>query len=174
MPSRSSLSSLSRSSLSHLRTFAFAFFALFRVLRDPTLFAFFALFRALRDPIPFAILLLLAACGAAPAPLREEQLVDGVVVGLEASASPPLNASQELIVTLADEDGRPIDGADVYLDLTMLAMPMGTNRPEAEPLGEGRYRARTAYTMTGDWEITVVADVAGAERRAVFRRTVSE
>jgi nitrogen fixation protein FixH len=95
-------------------------------------------------------------------------------VGLEASASPLLNASQELIVTLADEGGRPIDGADVYLDLTMPAMPMGTNRPVAEPLGEGRYRARTAYTMSGEWEITVVAEIAGAEHRALFTRSVSE
>lgn len=101
-------------------------------------------------------------------------MVDGVVVGLETSASPPLNTSQELIVTLFDEQGQPIDGAGVYLDLTMPAMPMGTNRPVAEPLGEGRYRARTAYTMAGDWEIIVVAEIAGAEHRAVFTRTVSE
>jgi hypothetical protein len=131
--------------------------------RYPKLFAIFAL-----------PLLLLVACGAAPAPLREEQLVEGVIVGLEASASPPLNASQELIVTLADEGGRPIDDADVYLDLSMPAMPMGTNRPEAEPQGQGRYRARTAYTMAGEWEIAVVVEVGGIERRAVFTRSVSE
>jgi hypothetical protein len=153
---------LSRSSPSRLPAFGFIFFAPLRAFRAPKPFAL------------FAIPLLLAACGAAPAPLREEQVVDGVVVGLQASASPPLNASQELIVTLADGEGRPIDDADVYLDLTMPAMPMGTNRPEAEPQGQGRYRARTAYTMAGEWEITVVVEMGGAERRARFTRTVSE
>jgi hypothetical protein len=129
-----------------------------------------------RFSLPFAIIaiqILLAAC-AAPAPLREEQLADGIVIGLESSASPPLNTSQELIVTLADEAGRPIDGADVYLDLTMPAMPMGANRPEAAPEGQGRYRARTAYTMAGEWEIAVIVEVDGVERRAVFTRLVDE
>lgn len=121
-----------------------------------------------------AIQILLVACGAAPGPLREEQLVDGVVIGLEASASPPLNTSQELIVTLADEAGRPIDGADVYLDLTMPAMPMGANRPEAAPEGQGSYRARAAYTMAGEWEIAVIVEADGVERRAVFTRRVDE
>lgn len=129
-----------------------------------------------RFSLPLAIIaiqILLVAC-AAPAPLRDEQQADGIVVGLETSASPPLNTSQELIVTLADEAGRPIDGADVYLDLTMPAMPMGANRPEAAPEGQGRYRARTAYTMAGEWEIAVIFEVEGVERRAVFTRLVDE
>jgi hypothetical protein len=147
--------SLSRPRLSRIRTFVSRFSLLFATIALQTL-------------------ILLAACGVAPAPLREEQLVDGIVIGLEASPSPPLNTSQELLVTLADEAGRPIDGADVYLDLTMPAMPMGTNRPEAAPEGEGRYRARAAYTMAGDWEIAVFVELDGVERRAVFTRVVDE
>ncbi len=148
--------SLSRPLLSRFRTLVSRFSLLFATIAIQTL------------------LTLLAACGAAPAPLREEQLVDGIMIGLEASVSPPLNTSQELLVTLADEAGRPIDGADVYLDLTMPAMPMGTNRPEAAPEGEGRYRARAAYTMAGDWEIAVIVELDDVERRAVFTRVVDE
>ncbi len=114
---------------------------------------------------------MITACSAL-APLRQEQAVDGITVGLEAADRPRLNTAQEFIVTLADAQGRPIDGASVYIDLTMPLMPMGTNRPVAASLGGGRYQAQAAYTMSGAWEITVVAEVGGAEHRAVFPREV--
>ena len=120
------------------------------------------------------LLALLAACGQAAAPARLAQTVDGLTITLEATASPKLNAAEQLTVTLADAQGQPVDGADVYVDLTMPAMPMGTNRPIAEPEGQGRYRANSAYTMSGDWDVTVVATVAGKEHRAVFKITAIE
>lgn len=122
-----------------------------------------------------AALIALAACAAAPAPTRQEQTVEGLTIGLEAPETPRLNAAQELVVTLSDAQGSPVDGATVYLDLTMPAMPMGTNAPIAQPLGQGRYSApNVVMNMTGDWEIAVVAEVDGVERRAVFTRVVVE
>jgi nitrogen fixation protein FixH len=118
-----------------------------------------------------AILCLLVACSA-PAPVRQEQVVDGITIGLEAADSPKLNTAQDFLITLADAQGQPIDGASVYIDMLMPTMPMGTNRPVAADEGKGRYRAQAAYTMSGTWEITVVAEVAGAEHRAVFPRDV--
>jgi hypothetical protein len=115
------------------------------------------------------VALALAACGAAPAKARLAQTVDGLTITLEQTATPKLNATEQLVVTLTDAEGRPVDGADVYVDLTMLTMPMGTNRPIAEAQGEGRYLASTAYTMTGEWEVTVFATVDGVERKAVFK-----
>lgn len=117
----------------------------------------------------------LCACGGDPAPLRQEQTVDGVTIGLEAAATPRLNAAQELVVTLADAQGAPIDGASVYIGLEMPAMPMGTNAPIADGLGQGRYRAaNVVMNMTGEWELTVVAKIGDTERRAVFTRSVVE
>lgn len=123
-----------------------------------------------RWPALLAALLLvaLAGCGAAPAVTRQEQTVEGLTIALETAERPPINTNQTFTVTLSDAQGRPVDGAEVYLDLTMPAMPMGTNRPIADPQGQGRYSAGAAYTMTGVWEIAVVAEVAGAEHRAVF------
>ena len=120
--------------------------------------------------------ILLVACGgpASAVVQVDTQTVDGITIGLAAVEAPALNSSQELIITLADAQGQPITGASVYLDLTMLTMPMGSTRPEAVPLGQGRYSTRTAYTMTGTWEITVVAEVNGTEHRALFTRTVPE
>ena len=104
----------------------------------------------------------------------QEQAVEGMSIALTTAAAPEMNATQELIVTLTDALGAPVDGADVYLDLTMPAMPMGTNRPIASPGANGAYRVQTAFTMTGDWSVTVVADVGGQERRATFTVAVSE
>ncbi|HMQ30219.1 MAG TPA: FixH family protein [Chloroflexaceae bacterium] len=134
-----------------------------------------------RRPAPallaLALLALVALAACAPAdrpPARYEQTVDGLTIGIEATESPRLNASERLLVTLTDAGGRPVDGADVYVDLDMPAMPMGTNRPIAEPQGQGRYLASTAYTMLGEWELTVVAEVDDREHRAVFEITAVE
>ena len=119
----------------------------------------------------------LTACGPASgavAQSTQEQAVEGMSIALTTAAAPEMNATQELIVTLTDALGAPVDGADVYLDLTMPAMPMGTNRPIASPGANGTYRVQTAFTMTGDWKVTVVADVGGQERRATFTVAVSE
>lgn len=51
---------------------------------------------------------------------------------------------------------------------------MGTNSPIATPGVNGTYRAQTAFTMTGDWAVTVVTEAGGQERRATFTITVSE
>ena len=55
----------------------------------------------------------------------------------------------------------------------MPAMPMGQNRPLAEPLGGGRYRLRTTYTMEGDWILTVRATVGGKGYSATFDQPVT-
>jgi nitrogen fixation protein FixH len=124
----------------------------------------------------FAILLLLVACSAQPtrAPTtRQEQTVDGITIGLEMAEKPKLNAAQEFIVSLSDAQGKPIDNASVYLDLTMPTMPMGSNRPVAASEGKGRYRAQAAYTMTGGWEVTVFVELDGATHSALFKQQVS-
>ncbi|MEI8165657.1 MAG: FixH family protein [Chloroflexales bacterium] len=131
-----------------------------------------------RHTILAVVLLVLAAltaCGTpTPAPARFTQTVDGLTISLEATASPKLNTNEYFTVTLTDAQGKPVDGADVYLDLTMLTMPMGTNRPVAEAQGQGRYLAASAYTMLGEWQITVFAKVAGVAHQAIFKLTVAE
>lgn len=122
-------------------------------------------------------LIILAACGAtsgAAAQNRQEQTVDGVTVALQTAAAPRMNDAQELVVTLTDAQGMPLEGADVYLDLDMPAMSMGTNRPILSPGVDGTYRGQTAFTMSGEWTVTVVVDTNGQERRATFTVAVQE
>jgi len=116
------------------------------------------------------LLLLLTACMPArsPEPFQAEQQLNGLTIGLETNARPSMNGTEQFTVTLRDDQGRPVTADEVYLDFTMPAMPMGTNRPIAEPEAAGRYRATTVYTMEGEWAITVVARVNGVEQRATF------
>ncbi|WP_165360665.1 FixH family protein [Candidatus Chloroploca sp. Khr17] len=114
-----------------------------------------------------------AACGAPPpAPeeelTRQQQTIGDLTIAFEGVAVPRINTSQQFVITLTDETGQPRDGADIYLDMKMPAMPMGINRPIAEPEGDGRYVAYSAYTMEGDWEMIVVVRLGDDEYRAVF------
>lgn len=125
----------------------------------------------------FAIALALAACSSttsSPTPQPQQQVSDGITIELTVAEQPQLNQAQEFIIRLLDSAGQPIEGAQVYLDLDMPAMPMGTNQPIASGIGEGRYSTQSAFTMTGEWIITVVVKVNDTEHRATFTREVNQ
>lgn len=112
----------------------------------------------------------LAACdgGARPGYTTRQQTVEGLTITLEQPQEVEILKDYEIFVTLTDAAGHPVDGASVFLDLTMPAMPMGANQPLAEPLGQGRYRVKGVFTMEGDWQVSVHANVAGKEYVARF------
>jgi nitrogen fixation protein FixH len=113
--------------------------------------------------------LLASACGVGGADyVTQQRAVDGLTIALEQPRQPRILEQYDLIVTLTDAVGQPVDGATVYLDLTMPAMPMGVNQPVADPLGGGRYGAKALFTMEGDWNVAVHASVAGREYVAIF------
>lgn len=135
--------------------------------------------------------LLLAACGnsasdhgvhtAVPADAAipagssvQTQTIDGLTIALEAPSEPKLLDAASFLITLTDSAGKPVEGADVYLDLLMTTMPMGTNKPVASPEGPGKYRAQGVFDMAGEWDITVHATVAGKDHAAKFTSTVAE
>src|SRR5689334_11651566 len=104
-----------------------------------------------------ALLLALAGCGGTPGYTTQQQTVDGLSIALERPQQAELLKDYELFVTLKDASGKPVDGATVFLDMTMPAMPMGANQPIADGLGGGRYRIKSAFTMEGDWKVDVHA-----------------
>ena len=104
---------------------------------------------------------------------RQSVTIDGYTFFLEdATTEPRLNIPFGLRVQIVDTDGQPVEGAAVFFDLDMQAMPMAVNRPVAEPQGDGFYQAEAIYNMSGEWDITVVATIEGEEYRAVFNRMV--
>ena len=121
-----------------------------------------------------SIALLLAGCGGGQSGMfTQEETVDGVTMTLERPPQAELLKDYELFVTLKDANGQPIDGATVFFDLTMPAMPMGSNQPIADGLGNGRYRIKSAFTMEGDWKVDVHASIAGKEYVATFDQPVA-
>jgi hypothetical protein len=120
----------------------------------------------------FCIVTLLLT-GCTQSTTRQKQTVDGITIFLENPETISLSREVEVIVTLVAADDRVINDATVTLDLDMPEMPMGQNRPLADPLGGGRYRIRTTYTMVGTWKTTVIAKIGEKEYRAIFDQQVS-
>ncbi|HNP71207.1 MAG TPA: FixH family protein [Kouleothrix sp.] len=123
-----------------------------------------------------AVALLLCACGGAgarPGYTATQQASDGVTITLERPSSVTLLQDYEFFVTLSDAGGQPIDGATVFLEQDMPAMPMGTNQPLGEPLGKGQYRIKGVFTMDGQWIVKIHASIAGKEHVATFEQSVA-
>ena len=115
----------------------------------------------------------LISCGGASGTQKQSQTIDGLTIGLEAPAAPKLLDQAGFTITLTDATGKPVDGADVYLDMEMSTMPMGTNKPVASASGGGIYHAQGTFDMTGKWNITVHATMQGKDHAAMFTSDVT-
>lgn len=136
--------------------------------------------RALALLATLAAALIVGACGPgslpplAPDQVRARQTVNGITFTLDTQRDPQINQPQRFRITLTDRLGRPLDGANVYLDLDMNMICLSGAQPLATPVGPGQYEARSVYQMAGDWEITVYAQVNGELRQALFRIHVAD
>lgn len=104
----------------------------------------------------------------------QNQVVEGVSITLDAPATPRLLDAVILTVTLLDAEQKPIEGADVYFELTMPEMPMGSNKPVASEESPGVYSAQALFNMTGKWHVIVHTDSNGKTTDANFELTVVE
>jgi hypothetical protein len=121
-------------------------------------------------------LLLLAACGAGGGRagyVSAQQTVDGLTIVLERPQQIAVLQDYEFFVTLTDAAGGRVEGATVFLEQDMPAMPMGSNQPLGEPLGNGQYRLKGVFTMDGEWRLVIHASVAGKDYAASFDQQVS-
>ncbi len=62
---------------------------------------------------------------------------------------------------LADSTGQPISGAHLVVVPDMTAMSMQTAPATISDEGNGRYRARMAFAMPGDWRLDVTISRPG-------------
>ncbi len=129
-----------------------------------------------RAPIVAALLVAaraLSSCGrTTSAPnktITQRQSMQQLTIALETPERPALLTEQELLVTLTDPNGKPVDGAEVWLGLIMPTMQMSPNEPDATPGGNGQYRVKAIFTMAGTWSLEVHATVQGQEYVATFR-----
>ena len=98
----------------------------------------------------------LAGCGRIQAVGRSN--LPGIKVTVSVQPS-PADAKQPgtVAVTLAEQDGRPIDGARVEVEGDMTHAGMTPVIVSATGSGGGRYMAPLAWTMAGDWVVTATA-----------------
>lgn len=99
----------------------------------------------------------LAACGSStqPAAPVESGSSNEVNIQVETNPSPAMMGDLELIFTITDADGNPIEGAtvDVSVDHTdMTGMGMSGL---ATDQGAGRYSINANFSMSGNWRLTV-------------------
>jgi hypothetical protein len=98
--------------------------------------------------------LLLAACGSAATPAVENS-AKPVNIELESKPSPVAVGDAELIFTITDATGDPIEGAtvDVSADHTDMS-GMGMNGAATDQ-GFGKYSINANFSMSGNWKLTV-------------------
>jgi hypothetical protein len=117
---------------------------------------FFNSFRQRQGPL--AVLLVLLLVWAPAACQRSSQQSDQapeIDVSLETLPSPPAVGPAQLLVTVTEDTGQPVDGATVELQGDMAHAGMVPVQATASGQGAGLYSAEFQWTMGGDWFVTV-------------------
>jgi copper transport protein len=80
--------------------------------------------------------------------------------------APAKFGTNTFLVTVKDKNGKPVEGASVLLQTTMLDMEMGTQSLQLQPVGAdspGTYGGQADLAMGGDWGLAVKVRPAGAK-----------
>ena len=83
--------------------------------------------------------------------------IDAIAIDLSVSPDPPAVGPATLVLTLTDEQGEPISGAELELEGNMSHAGMAPVFAQAEETEPGRYEAPLEFTMGGDWFVIVKA-----------------
>jgi hypothetical protein len=113
---------------------------------------------------------LLSGCGGATSGSTSfTQTAGDLTAMLAVEPFPPVPMeTTTLKLTLQDQSNQPISGATVGFDLTMPAMEMPPNHPQAVEQGQGVYLAETTFTMAGEWQIRVDVSYANTSEQFTF------
>ena len=101
-----------------------------------------------------ALSVLLAACGGAATP-AETTSSKQVNIKVETNPAPATKGDIELIFTITDASGAPIEGAKVDVGAEHPAMAgMGMSGLATEQ-GGGKYSIKANFSDSGDWKLTI-------------------
>jgi hypothetical protein len=94
----------------------------------------------------------------------------GLTITLQVSPYPPKpRAQSQFTVSVIDERGDQVAGAEVSIAMTMPAMRMPPNQPRALEQKAGQYSTPVVFTMAGAWEARVeVTTVQGETAQFTF------
>jgi hypothetical protein len=117
------------------------------------------------------MLVSLMSCRQSSLPVDDATGVDLNLVVVPAEA---VVGNAGLLITLHDEAGIAIDGAEVTIRGDMSHAGMVPVLAVATGMGSGQYQADLEWTMAGDWIITITAALAdGQTVEREFRLAVS-
>ncbi len=97
------------------------------------------------------LVLALAACSRGSADQPDVQ------VAIDVAPNPPAVGAATVTVSLAEQNGTPITGANVSLEGDMSHAGMQPVQAQARETAAGRYQAPLQFTMGGDWFVVVHA-----------------
>jgi hypothetical protein len=100
------------------------------------------------------ISVLLAACSGSATPAAAGS-AKPVTIRVESKPAPAVVGDAELVFTIIDASGNPVEGArvDVSADHTDMS-GMGMSGAATDQ-GSGRYSINANFSMTGNWKLTV-------------------
>ena len=101
-----------------------------------------------------ALSVLLAACGSAATP-ADTSSPGQVNIKLETSPSPAAKGDIELIFTITDASGAPIEGAKVDVNAEHPSMAGMGMSGQATEQGGGKYSIKANFSDSGDWVLTI-------------------
>lgn len=109
----------------------------------------------------FCASMILAACGGSNAPTQPGAA--DVTINLTTNPDPPESGQLELVVTLTDTAGQPIDDAAVNLLASHATMSGMDMQGAATSQGNGRYAITADFVASGEWLVTVEVRIHGSE-----------
>ncbi|WKZ40394.1 MAG: FixH family protein [Anaerolineales bacterium] len=114
-----------------------------------------------------ALATVLAACGGSvqPAVPVESGSSNDVNIQVETNPSPAMMGDVELILTITDGGGNPIEGASVDVSADHIDMTGMTMGGAATDQGSGRYAINANFSMSGNWRLTVYVRKDGLDHK---------
>ena len=101
-----------------------------------------------------ALSVLLAACGSVATP-ADTTSSGQANIKLETNPTPAVKGDIELIFTITDASGAPIEGAKVDVNAEHPAMAGMGMSGQATEQGGGKYSIKANFSDSGDWVLTI-------------------
>jgi hypothetical protein len=98
--------------------------------------------------------LFLIACGGA-ATQGPIATAAPVTIALNTDPNPPVMGEVELLFTVVDDKGQPVNSADFDVIADHTDMSGMTMHGKASDQGNGNYAITTNFSMSGNWKLTV-------------------
>jgi len=101
------------------------------------------------------IAVLLMACGTGASAPAQATTAKPVNIAVSTNPNPAVMGDVELIFTITDANGNPIEGATVDISADHIDMTGMTMSGVATEQGGGRYAIKANFSMSGNWKLAV-------------------